>query len=204
MKKHAERTAQTRADLTEAFWQLYCEKRLEKITVKEIAGKAGYNRSTFYQYFNDPSSVLDQIENSLMPTPETLPPISLGEGATPLLPMDLFIQMYEKNRKYYVVLFGDKGDPSFQSKIKNGVKEMIKNTLSKNVVADSFESEYALEYMLSGMIGVLSYWARSEKTYPSDRLLKLMYDMIQKGAANKLPRVVLPLAEGIGRVIRDG
>jgi predicted DNA-binding transcriptional regulator AlpA len=188
VKKHAERTAQTRANLMEAFWQIYCEKRLEQITVKEIAARAGYNRSTFYQYFNDASSVLGQIENSLLPTPETLPPISLGEGTTAPLPMDLFIQMYEKNRKYYVVLFGDKGDPLFQSKIKNTVKEMIKNILGRNVVADSFELDYALEFMLSAMIGVLSYWSRSEATCPSDRLLKLTYDMIQKGVANKLPR----------------
>jgi AcrR family transcriptional regulator len=188
MTKHADRTAQTRANLMEAFWQLYCEKRLEKITVKEIAAKAGYNRSTFYQYFNDASGVLEQIENSLLPTPETLPPINLGGESTTPLPMDMFIQMYEKNRKYYVILFGDKGDPSFQSKIKNSMKEMIKNMLSKNVVADSFELDYALEYMLSAMIGVLSYWSRTETAYPSDRLLKLMYDMIQKGVANKLPR----------------
>ena len=188
MKKHAERTARTRADLMEAFWQIYCGKRLEQITVKEIAAKAGYNRSTFYQYFNDASGVLEQIENSLLPTQETLPPISLGEGATSPLPMDLFIQMYEKNRKYYVVLFGDKGDPSFQSKIKNSMKELIKNMLGKNVIADSFELDYGLEYMLSAMIGVLSYWSRSERAYPSDRLLKLMYDMTQKGVASKLTR----------------
>ena len=188
MKKHAERTARTRADLMEAFWQIYCEKPIQQITVKEISAKAGYNRSTFYQYFNDPSGLLEEIENSLLPTPETLPPLSLGEGASPPLPMDLFIQMYEKNRKYYVVLFSDKGDPSFQSKIKDRMKEMVKNILSRNVVADSFELDYALEYMLSAMIGVLSYWFRSETVYPSDRLLKLMYDIVQQGVGSKLPR----------------
>jgi len=62
MKKQPELTAQTKENLIEAFWQIYCEKGLGKITVKEITAKAGYNRSTFYEYFTDVYDVLDQIE----------------------------------------------------------------------------------------------------------------------------------------------
>ena len=77
MKKQPELTAQTKENLMEAFWQIYCEKRIEKITVKEITMKAGYNRSTFYEYFTDVYDVLEQIENSLIPSPQDLPPLSL-------------------------------------------------------------------------------------------------------------------------------
>ena len=52
MKKQPELTAQTKENLMEAFWQIYCEKRIEKVTVKEITAKAGYNRSTFYRVFH--------------------------------------------------------------------------------------------------------------------------------------------------------
>ena len=44
---------QTKENLVEAFWTLYKDKPLEKITVKEITDKAGYNRGTFYSYFKD-------------------------------------------------------------------------------------------------------------------------------------------------------
>lgn len=43
----------TRQNLIDSFWLLYCQKNIEKITVKEICEIAGYNRSTFYVYFND-------------------------------------------------------------------------------------------------------------------------------------------------------
>lgn len=46
----------------------------EKITVKDITNKAGYNRGTFYEYFTDVYDVLNYIEDSLIPTLEELPP----------------------------------------------------------------------------------------------------------------------------------
>jgi hypothetical protein len=186
MKKHSELTAQTKENLIEAFWQIYCEKGLEKTTVKEITAKAGYNRGTFYEYFTDIYDVLDQIENSLLPGPQDLPPLNLTNIPTTQLPIDTFIRMYEKNRKYYIVLFGDNGDSAFQSKIKNNMKAMVKKVLIARGVADDYELDFTLEYMLSAMIGVLSYWFRLEVTPPKDRLLKLMYDLMNHGVRQKL------------------
>ncbi|URN86257.1 TetR/AcrR family transcriptional regulator [Acetobacterium wieringae] len=52
----------TRQNLIDSFWLLYCQKNIEKITVKEICEIAGYNRSTFYVYFNDVYEILEEIE----------------------------------------------------------------------------------------------------------------------------------------------
>jgi hypothetical protein len=64
-----------RANLLEAFWGLYCTKRLAEITVKEVAAKAGYNRSTFYERFDDVWSCLVELEGQCLPTFEQLPPM---------------------------------------------------------------------------------------------------------------------------------
>ncbi len=186
MKKQPELTAQTKENLTEAFWQIYCAKRIEKITVKEITAKAGYNRSTFYEYFTDVYDVLEQIETSLLPGQEDLPPLSLTNISTTSLPIDMFIKMYEKNRKYYIVLLGDNGDSSFQSKIKRSVKEMLKKRLVVQGIADNYELDFTLEFMLSAMIGVLSYWFRLDTIPPRDKLIKLMYELMDNGVIHKL------------------
>jgi len=47
MNKQPMVTAQTKQNLIDAFWSLYCEKRIEKITIKEIAQRAGYNEEPF-------------------------------------------------------------------------------------------------------------------------------------------------------------
>ena len=65
MKKHPEATALTRENLLQAFWSLYCRKEITHISVKQITDRAGYNRSTFYEYFVD-TDLLNQLEDSLI------------------------------------------------------------------------------------------------------------------------------------------
>lgn len=186
MKKQPELTAQTKQNLMEAFWQLYCKEGIEKVSVKEITAKAGYNRSTFYEYFTDVYDVLEQIENSLLPSPQDLPPLKLDNSSATPLPMDTVINIYEKNRKYFVVLLGENGDPSFQSKLKRSVKDMLKNKLVTEGIGDNFELDFTLEYILSAMIGVLSYWFSLDTIPPRDRLLELMYELTHNGVTHKL------------------
>jgi len=188
MKKQPELTAQTKQNLIAAFWQLYCTKRIDKITVKEITTKAGYNRGTFYEYFIDVYAVLEQIENSLLPKPEEFP-LSDFSAALPPSPLDDFIKMYVDNSKYYIVLLGDNGDSSFLSKKKNSVKPKLKQILIEKGVANDSELDYTLEYTLSAMIGILSYWFRQEDTPPTERLLSLMFDIMNGGVMKKLPMI---------------
>ena len=70
MKKTAAKE-ETKHALIQAFWKLYREKRIEKITVGEIAAAAGYNRSTFYEYFYDVPDVLQQIEDGILDSANT-------------------------------------------------------------------------------------------------------------------------------------
>ena len=186
MKKQPELTAQTKQNLMEAFWQLYCKAGIEKVSVKQITAKAGYNRSTFYEYFTDVYDVLEQIENSLLPSPQDLPPLKLDNSSATPLPIDTVINIYEKNRKYFVVLLGENGDPSFQSKLKRSVKDMLKNKLVTEGIGDNFELDFTLEYILSAMIGVLSYWFSLDTIPPRDRLLELMYELTHNGVTHKL------------------
>jgi len=186
MKKQPELTAQTKQNLVEAFWQLYCKEGIEKVSVKEITAKAGYNRSTFYEYFTDVYDVLEQIENSLLPSPQDLPPLKLVNSSATPPPIDTVINIYEKNRKYFVVLLGENGDPSFHSKLKRSVKDMLKNKLVTEGIGDNFELDFTLEYILSAMIGVLSYWFSLDTIPPRDRLLELMYELTHNGVTHKL------------------
>lgn len=50
-----------------AFWQLYQEKKISQITVREVIELADCNRSTFYAYFADMYDLLDKFEEQLLP-----------------------------------------------------------------------------------------------------------------------------------------
>lgn len=47
MRKQPERTAKTKHALQEAFWELYCEKPIEKITVKKSLMQLGFTAVLF-------------------------------------------------------------------------------------------------------------------------------------------------------------
>lgn len=183
MAKNKDISLQTRQNLIDAFWAFYCEKRIEKITVREVAAKAGYNRSTFYEYFTDVYDVLDQIEESLLPNIEDLPPLLPTLAETPV-PIDSFIKLYSSSSKYYTVLLGDNGDPAFAGKIKNGIKAKLLAQLETG--ENRLEIEYSLEYMLSAMIGILTYWFKNNENIPKENLISLVYELMNSEGINKM------------------
>jgi len=188
MNKRTEITLQTKQNIIDAFWDLYCEKRIEKITVKEITNRAGYNRGTFYEYFSDVYDVLNDIENSLIPSLSELPPVSTATGSIGA-PIDVFLTIWEQNAKYYAVLLGDKGDPAFASKLKNSIKPIIMKSLEDKPDIDLEDMEYILEYTLSAMIGVMSYWFTKEDASYRDKLFRLIHKLMEDGVMKHLPLV---------------
>jgi len=180
MKKNPEVVTKTKQNLIDAFWTLYCEKRIEKITVKEITQKTGYNRGTFYEYFIDVYDVLEQIETSIIPNINELLPIAMSAGDLGV-PLDIFMGLYEQNDKYYSVLLGDNGDAAFASKLKNSIKPMLQKILKCHVKVSETELDFILEYILSAMIGIMSYWFKQDKALPGEKLISLMTEMMEKG-----------------------
>lgn len=185
MKKQPHLTAQTKQNLIEAFWALYCEQRIEKITVKDITTKAGYNRGTFYEYFTDVYAVLEEIENALIPDLDELPPVSLPTGNLGM-PIDAFLALYAQNEKYYSVLLGDKGDPAFASKLKNAIKPSLMRVFSEKPEVNLTELDYIFEYTLSSMIGIMSYWFKQPEPLPGDELFRLIHHLMEQGVMKQL------------------
>ena len=139
--KHHEMRESTSRSIMDAFWSLYRDKPIEKITVKAICEKAGCNRSTFYEYYTDSYSVLEDIEEELLDyvrrklteeLPASLansfPEIRLDtENLTPLS------NMYTEKGEYFSILTGEKGDPYFQYKYKRALWLSLPHLLSSEL-----------------------------------------------------------------------
>ena len=50
----------------DAFIELNKHKGVEKITIQELANKAGYNRATFYEYFGDIYGLMAYMEDAII------------------------------------------------------------------------------------------------------------------------------------------
>jgi AcrR family transcriptional regulator len=178
MKHNPEIAAQTRQNLMDAFWNLYSKEGIDKVSVREIASKAGYNRSTFYEYFTDVYDVLEQIEASLLPDIEKHQNIIRNAG--PHLPLKHFTKLYSQNKKYFVVLLGKNGDPAFQEKIKNVYKALARPFL-QSLGADDFRLECTLEYAMSAMLGVMTYCFAREENPDIEKMVQLLWSLMNDG-----------------------
>ncbi len=181
MGKRVEVTAQTKQNIIDAFWQLYCQYPLSQITVTAVIARAGYNRSTFYEYFRDVADVLDTLEASLIPTTETLPPLHTDTTQVGM-PMAQFLQWYQQHAQYYAVLLGERGDPAFAGKLKQHLKPVLRQLIPQASTHDRVVQEIALEYVLSALLGVMGYWHTHTPDMPIASLLQLMHRLMTTGA----------------------
>lgn len=189
-KKQPETTKLTRQNIKDAFWALYIEKKIDKITVKDITTKAGYNRSTFYTYFKDVYDVLEQIEADIMPDERHLPPIEIDSSDmstinSPNMVAE-FIDMYERNSQYYSVLLSEKGDPAFAVKMKKLFKAMMVNSIKEQMDISMIELDYALEFIVGATISVIQHWFDQDKNISLEDLTPMIYQLMDNEYVRRL------------------
>ena len=178
MKKQPEITAQTREKLIEAFWSFYCEKKIEQITIKEITDKAGYHRSTFYEYFNDIYDVLDQLEESLLDYIK-VKVINRLDGDLSVDLTQNIASIYDVKGEYLSVLFGENGDPNFVKKVKALMLPVLTDTFGLS--GKDIHTAYIYEFATSGIFAVVTHWYKTGKNLPSKELASLVRSMMMGG-----------------------
>lgn len=178
MKKQPEITTQTREKLIEAFWSLYCENKIEHITIKEITDKAGYHRSTFYEYFVDIYDVLDQLEDALLEHIE-MNVINKLDGELSVDLAQNIANIYDVKGEYLSVLLGENGDPNFLKKVKALMLPVLTDTLGLS--GEEIHTSYIFEFGTSGILAVVTHWYRNGKNLPSQELAGLVHSMLMGG-----------------------
>ena len=179
-------TEQTKTNLRQAFWQLYEQMPIRKITVKQITDLAGYNRGTFYLYFKDVYDLLDDIESKVLQVIEgmmegLLPPDGTFADACQLrgapgfeaamTPLAQTVQIYGK---YARVLLSDRGDPEFKARFKEIVWPPLKRTLPLKRTHSPKEERVAKEYCMAGLIAAICAWLEEDDPLPVDTFISLL------------------------------
>ncbi len=178
MKKQPERTARTKQALKDAFWKLYSEKPIEKITVREITDNAGVYRSTFYEYYSDVYAVLEAIEHDVMASHRTFIH-HVSEIKTIPEGMKLIMEFYTVNSKYLAILLGPDGDPAFLRRIKQEIHSELKNLF--NIETGDLEIDLSIELTASYVITILTYWYEHQEEYTVSELIEVGSKFLQHG-----------------------
>lgn len=175
MKKQPEITEQTRQNFVQAFLALNEQKEIHKITIRELCQQAGYNRSTFYQYFSDIYTLRNIIEENIIFEIHILFKTHLT-NALKRKNLDVFMDFYSEHEKIFFVLLGKNGSQIFHEKIKNTVKSNLREIF--NISALTLEQEYLMEFTVSAMMSTLIYWFENNKSMPQETLSDLLFNII--------------------------
>ncbi|OBR65710.1 TetR family transcriptional regulator [Paenibacillus oryzae] len=176
MNKQPEMTDKTRQTFIHVFCDLYCQKPIDKISIKEIANKSGYNRSTFYQYFTDIYELLDCIEGRVLESINE--EMASREFSTHTFQDALQCLENAEDISVLKALLGDYGSVHFVERLK---REIAFERLIVDFPTDDVLAPYIIEFYISTLISMFRLWIRNDKDLSSEELLKLVDSLFANG-----------------------
>ena len=168
MRKQPQVTEQTRANLMQAFWDLYLEKPIEKITIREITDRAGYYRDVY--------DLFDQLEESILgQVRQLVNDRLLGEETLDFTHhMGFILELAQRFATYMPKLLTS--DPSFSARLKVIIAPLLDRFIlpARNL---SEEERYLVrEFYTSGVLSAITAWMMTDpaERMPIDRLIALI------------------------------
>ena len=188
MNKNPQQTSETKAKLKEAFWKLYEQNPIDQITVKEITALSGHNRGTFYVYYRDVYDVFEQTQDEILRifvnNQDAIP--QPGNEAQFDSAMRYFVEFFNQNKRYLILLLGEKGDLGFTRRIWEALRRMLTTAFKEKSPLDDITFEYVMEYMLSAEAGLVIRWFRNNCDMPLEELIRLAHSLMFDGALKML------------------
>lgn len=183
MTKQSEFTDVTRRAFIEAFCFYYQQAPIERITVKELAQKAGYSRSTFYNYFTDPYDLLNYIENDFICSIyRQLSAI----GKDKLLDNFVFhfINVMTENELYRQTFLSRPVSMQFINRLKSKAIPLFLQIFE--ISPDNKKAVYTIEFYIPGVISLISSWMQNEHELPIENLAEVVRGILKDGVLAQL------------------
>ncbi|MNB89772.1 DNA-binding transcriptional regulator EnvR [compost metagenome] len=164
----------TRQALKTAFVDLILEKGYETVTIMDIAGRADYNRGTFYKHFVSKEDLLLDIHDDflrniselLLQPYEGMEQISAA-GIYPSL-LQLFQHIEQHKRDFLALSSAQRGKTSVE--LYDTLRRSMREDMHIEMEGSSSPLDYEilLSYQLSATVGVIDYWAESNFKYSAE------------------------------------
>ena len=159
------RVRKTKRSLKKCLIHLMREKKLQDITVREIAEMADINRGTFYLHYKDVYDLLEQIETDFAAEFETILNHYSAKELTDK-PSLLFGELYpfiHENADLITALMGANGNLKFENRLKDIIRERaLGRWLELNYTENMDTLGAFLSYIVSGCIGLVQYWISTD------------------------------------------
>ena len=182
------RVRRTKKRLRDALAALMREKNLGEITVRELTVLADVIRGTFYTHYRDLEDLRRQVGQELF---EELSAVLAGfqverirAGSTPAGLQAVLTEVFDfvaENRELFVTILGY-GEMEFHTQLRVLIYRMyLREWNGLYDLGDAETTNYYLEFVVSGVIGLIRTWVASGMQEPSAQMAALATQMIVQG-----------------------
>ncbi|MBD5559357.1 MAG: TetR/AcrR family transcriptional regulator [Clostridia bacterium] len=184
MNKQPEVTEATRMNLIEAFCALYVDRPIEKITVREVAAKAGYSRATFYSYFADPYDLIDSVEEALVAEVlSRLGGVQTSDDFSATF-IHAFADVVRSNEVYMKIFLSPTGSARLAGRLKTRFLPLIADALNANLSA--LPTRLALNFYIAGIVSLMGAWLSSDDKASAPEVAAIVSGILQAGVLSQI------------------
>lgn len=179
------RILKTKRAIYEALVELMQKKKLNSITVTELAAAANINRKTFYTYYSTVNDVLDEVINELISSLKDLM-YTMSEDYNMLSPQTLFAFLNTIMSDVDIVraLFtSDNGNMLFHKLQKALQETLLKELIDNDIKMNIPPEQYPLisSFVAGGMIYVYYEWITNPNGTSLDEMARTLTTLIISG-----------------------
>jgi len=183
------RIVRTRHLIKEAFVDLLKEMDIEKMTVSKIAARATISRVTFYLHYRDIPDMLEKMADDMI---EDIQQILYSQGEKEYssnadwLMLTSLLEHFAEHASFYKVTLGSRKTPIFMERLSNELTKMITERIKEKGTAkigngnEEIQTDIAMWYGSSALIGTIVAWLRNDMPYSPHFLAKQFYLLAHK------------------------
>lgn len=179
------RIIKTKKAIYEALVELMQKKKLNSITVTELAAQADINRKTFYTYYSTVNDVLDEGINELITSLKDLL-CAMSEDYNMFSPQTLFafLNTIMSDADIARDLFASDNASLLFNRLQKALqetllKELVDNDIKMNVPAEQYP--LISNFVAGGMISVYYEWITNPDSITLDEMARTLTTLIISG-----------------------
>ncbi len=172
------RVRRTKKLLLQGLTKLMSEKKINKITVKELTELVDVNRATFYLYYKDIFDMVEKIETEMiLYFSEALEKyVSTGTDSENTLSFINYVFDYiAEYSDLCRILLGPDGDYAFVEKLKKAIREYIPEMQEHG---DTARGRYFMPFIIAGCVGAIQQWLEDGMNPPAKDMAAFVHEMV--------------------------
>lgn len=176
----------TKKKIDDAFIELYREKDISHITVREICSLSQINRSTFYTFYDDVYDLRKSVEDGCINDVKGMFSESFGDSDKDFDVSEMISALlkYCAEQDDLPVLMVRRSSEDLIERMTDTVKDILVSKLGDLGEEDMRTISFCMKYHIAGMAAMFTAWENQRPKRPVSEAIEIMGNIANEGVAN--------------------